>query len=90
MSARRARSLYGPGFNEAAGFTRRKHTPQRPSQSPLPSRFNEAAGFTRRKRRVQRLSVIMLSICFNEAAGFTRRKQVRQVRRDVRDYHLLQ
>ena len=54
------------GFNEAAGFTRRKRRIHgldcRPCRGKASS-FNEAAGFTRRKPRT----------CFNEAAGFTRR-----------------
>ena len=36
-------------FNEAAGFTRRKHRRGAPPPSPAIWCFNEAAGFTRRK-----------------------------------------
>ena len=37
------------GFNEAAGFTRRKHGYPFTIQTELEWSFNEAAGFTRRK-----------------------------------------
>ena len=41
--------LGGASFNEAAGFTRRKRTPQGGRTGRRQKRFNEAAGFTRRK-----------------------------------------
>ena len=63
-------------FNEAAGFTRRKHRPIPPHHTQRQLRsFNEAAGFTRRKRRAPGRYPAATMACFNEAAGFTRRKQ---------------
>ena len=39
-------------FNEAAGFTRRKHRSGRRHSLPRSECFNEAAGFTRRKLKM--------------------------------------
>ena len=45
------------GFNEAAGFTRRKLRMQLGREGCFSKRFNEAAGFTRRKLgRVKRIA----------------------------------
>ena len=62
------------GFNEAAGFTRRKPGSARRRVRHAGACFNEAAGFTRRKRPATVTVTRWTVACFNEAAGFTRRK----------------
>ena len=64
------------GFNEAAGFTRRKPADVQALIDAAEVGFNEAAGFTRRKPVRSRLSQLQHAERFNEAAGFTRRKHV--------------
>ena len=61
------------GFNEAAGFTRRKPDVLTATERRL-IRFNEAAGFTRRKPPDGGSAFSGGDDRFNEAAGFTRRK----------------
>ena len=83
-----ADSTLPAGFNEAAGFTRRKRLIGRSVTAPETRRFNEAAGFTRRKRRAgQRGNDRRLG--FNEAAGFTRRKPLLTAAENV-EFHQLQ
>ena len=60
------------GFNEAAGFTRRKLSIFMASSYQNPGRFNEAA--TRRKLLTISVTAVAGGSSFNEAAGFTRRK----------------
>ena len=67
------------GFNEAAGFTRRKHREVDDRDNPGQKSFNEAAGFTRRKLVPAPVHVVDL-VGFNEAAGFTRRKRAAKQR----------
>ena len=59
------------GFNETAGFTRRKPGKVKRSMRGKPQRFNEAAGFTQRKL-CEAVYDRLFELRFNEAAGFTR------------------
>ena len=61
-------------FNEAAGFTQRKHGSATDPVIVGAAGFNEAAGFTQRKRRVTTTATRGGVTGFNEAAGFTQRK----------------
>ena len=63
------------GFNEAAGFTQRKHKNFIVNSKTMFC-FNEAAGFTQRKHKMEEKLLMLFIFCFNEAAGFTQRKRL--------------